>query len=74
MLANDPNLFEDLKKLKRQTKHVNISAQNSLAKITLLGTTEGNEEDIHSDNVSQKLVESMVERNAKSIGNTITNS
>lgn len=33
MLADDPNLLADLKKLKRQTKNAQISAQNSLAKI-----------------------------------------
>ena len=40
MLAEDPDLLEDLKKLKRQTKNAQISAQNSLAKITLIKTEE----------------------------------
>ena len=40
MLADDPDLLEDLKKLKRQTKNAQVSAQNSLAKITLIKTEE----------------------------------
>lgn len=54
---------------------MNISAQNSLAKITLLGASNDNEDDTTEiELASQRLVDSKIERNAKSIGGTIANS
>ena len=68
MLSEDPDLLEDLKKLKRQTKNAQVSAQNSLAKITLL---KAEEQDVGSSKLN--LVDSGQERATKSIGEAITN-
>ena len=72
MMAEDADLLEDLKKLKRSTKNVSISAQNSLAVVTLLG--EADDEDGTSAGFTSKHVDVEAERAAKSIGGAITNS
>jgi len=73
MLADDPDLLEDLKKLKRQTKNAQVSAQNSLARVTLLGGEEG-QDDENSSDLTKRQVDSTAERATKSIGDAITNS
>ena len=73
MMAEDADLLEDLKKLKRSTKNVSISAQNSLAVVTLLGEGDENE-DGTSAGFTSKHVDAEAERAAKSIGGAITNS
>ena len=70
LLADDPNLLADLKKMKRQTKNANISAQESLAKFNL---ADGEDEFIQNDNRGDNLVDSGAERITKSIGGEIAN-
>ena len=67
LIADDPELYYDLMKLKRKTQPVAISAQNSLAQLQDL-----TQDDDDSQN-KNLLIDSGHEKAAKSIAGTITN-
>lgn len=71
MLAEDPDLISDLKRLKRETKTVGIDAQDSLAKI--VRPTGGSSQDLFGESIGAiHRIPSEVERKTKSITGAIT--
>ena len=67
-LAWDPDLIEDLKKLKRSTENKEVQVDDDFGAFNKKVESESNSSSLH-----QRVVSEDAERAAKSIGGTITN-